>query len=309
MSDNAAAGHGGRQPWMTSLHGGHSSDYCDHAQSTLREMIGAAISFGYHSFGISEHAPRGEERFLYPNEIELGWTLEKTLQDFERYCIDLPEIAAEFDAQITVIRGFEAEVVPTDGYVQRMKSYRSRTLPSGEPLFDFMVGSVHYVNEIQIDGEPEEWIRAAEFAGGAENLAVAYYETITQMVNALRPDVVGHLDLIKRNVVLANCDPALLLTERVKAAALECLQEIKVQQGILDLNTAGWRKGLGEPYPAPWIIEIANSLGVPFCFGDDSHNTGHVGAGVIEAREYLLANGVNSITGVGRGGLREIYQL
>ena len=300
---------GGRPAWMTSLHGGHSSDYCDHAQSTLREMITAAVAAGYHAFGVSEHAPRGEARFLYPNELELGWDLAKTLADFDRYCLEMPVIAEEFAGQITVIRGFEAEVVPSRDYVERMHGYRNRKLPSGEPLFDFMVGSVHYVNEIQIDGEPEEWTRAAEYAGGPEELAVAYYETITRMVNALKPDVVGHLDLIKRNVVLAGVDPDLLLTARAKAAARECLEEVKAQGGILDLNTAGWRKGLGEPYPAPWIVAIANELNIPFCFGDDSHNVGHVGAGVADARDYLLANNVTSITGVGADGVRSVYVL
>ncbi len=309
MTDTAATNVASTKPWMTSLHGGHSSDYCDHAQSTLREMLQAAVDAGYHSFGVSEHAPRGEERFLYPNELEMGWTLVKTIQDFETYCADLPVIASEFAGKLTVVRGFEAEVIPSVDYVSRMKGYRARTLPDGTPLFEFIVGSVHYVNEIQIDGEPEEWQRSAAFAGGAENLAVAYYETITRMVNALQPDVVGHLDLVKRNVVLAGVDPELLLTDRVKSAARETIQEVKAQNGILDLNTAGWRKGLGEPYPAPWIMEIANEYGVPFCFGDDSHNTSHVGAGITEARAYLLENGVTTITGVGPGGVRTIYAL
>ena len=35
---------------------------------------------------------------------------------------------------------------------------------------------------------------------------------------------------------------------------------------------------------------------VPFCFGDDSHRPCEVGAGLDEARAYLLQNGVSTLT-------------
>ena len=65
---------------------------------------------------------------------------------------------------------------------------------------------------------------------------------------------------------------------------------------ILDLNTVGYRKGLGTPYPAPWVVLQAHEMGIPFCFGDDSHAVEQVGAGLDRAREYLLENGVRTIT-------------
>jgi len=51
-------------PWKVSLHGGHSSAYCDHAASPLRDMIESAITKGYRVFGITEHAPRLGNQFL-----------------------------------------------------------------------------------------------------------------------------------------------------------------------------------------------------------------------------------------------------
>jgi len=45
------------EPWRVSLHGGHSGEYCDHAEATLREMLEAAVQYGYQTFGVSEHAP------------------------------------------------------------------------------------------------------------------------------------------------------------------------------------------------------------------------------------------------------------
>ncbi len=67
---------------------------------------------------------------------------------------------------------------------------------------------------------------------------------------------------------------------------------------MLDLNTAGWRKNLGDPYPAPWLVDRARDMGVPFCFGDDSHGPAQVGDGVERARDYLLRHGVTTIQGL-----------
>lgn len=297
------------RPWRVSLHGGHSGEYCDHAEGTLREMLEAAARAGYHTFGVSEHVPRGEERFLYPNERERGWDVGKTEADFEGYASAIPALAAEFADRLTVLRGFEAEVVPTASYVERMRGYRARTLPNGEPLFDYCVGSVHYVEELQIDGEPEEWRRAAEALGGPEALAVRYYATVAAMVEALRPEVVGHLDLIKKNIVRAGYKRELLEGAPVQKAAREALESVRAYGAILDLNTAGWRKGLGEPYPAPWLVVLAQEREIPFCFGDDSHRPSQVGEGLAAGREYLLGLGVSTVTCLTKQGERRRCSL
>ena len=282
--------------WRVSLHGGHSGEFCDHAEGTLREILEAAVAAGYHTFGVSEHVPRSAERFLYAEERDRGWDMAKITADFERYAAVLTPLAEEFADRLTVLRGFEAEVIPTETYCEQMRGYRERRLSDDRPVFDYCVGSVHYVREHQIDGPPENWARAAEALGGPEILAVRYYETVTEMVEALRPEVVGHFDLIKRNAALAGFGEIALDSPCIRKAALSALDAVRAHGAILDLNTAGWRKGLGEPYPASWLVEQAQARGVPFCFGDDSHSSKQAGAGLEEARLYLRECGVPSIT-------------
>jgi histidinol-phosphatase (PHP family) len=123
-------------------------------------------------------------------------------------------------------------------------------------------------------------------------MAVHYYQQVGKMVCALRPEIVGHLDLIRKDAgPHGSVD-----TPRAQRAALEALEAVKEHGGILDCNTAGYRKGLGGPYPRPWFVAQARRMDIPFCFGDDSHCVDHVGAGIPQARQYLLENGVNSIT-------------
>ena len=59
--------------WKVSLHGGHSGAYCDHATGSLTEVLDAAVAFGYSTFGVTEHAPRVHEKFLFEEEIRKCW--------------------------------------------------------------------------------------------------------------------------------------------------------------------------------------------------------------------------------------------
>jgi histidinol-phosphatase (PHP family) len=116
------------------------------------------------------------------------------------------------------------------------------------------------------------------------------------MVMALKPEVVSHLDLVRRNAP----DPESVETRAAKEAALRTLDVIAESGAILDLNTAGIRKGLGSPYPRPWLLTEAHERGIPLCFGDDSHGPEQVGFGLDEARVYLLEHGIETITALTR---------
>lgn len=274
-----------RELWKVSLHGGHSGEFCEHAEGRLEEVLEAAVAAGYQTFGVSEHAPRSEARFLYPTEAEKGFDVARLQRDFESYAARVKQLADEFADRLTILCGFEAEVVPAASYREEMLALRERF------GLDYMVGSVHYVEEILVDGVPEEFERLRELHGGVEPFAVRYYATVAEMVEALRPEVAGHLDLIRKN---ARPDDR-LDTPAIRAAADRALEAVREHGVILDLNTAGWRKGLGAPYPAPWLVQRAREMGVDFCFGDDSHGPRQVGEGLEQARSYLLENGVRQV--------------
>lgn len=272
--------------WMVSLHGGHSGSYCDHAAGTLREVLNAAVAKGFQSYGVSEHAPREAENLLYPEEVEMGWDVAKLISDFERYAHDITALAEEFADRLSILKGLEAEAAPRAGYVEIMLGYKRRF------DFDYMVGSVHYLEDISIDGPQEMFDQALESHGGLERLCVSYYRAVAEMVENLRPEVVAHLDLVRKNAPSNESVEVVGIREAARAT----LDVIREHGCILDLNTAGYRKGLGSPYPASWLVHEAHTMGIPFCFGDDSHGPEQVGAGIDGARNYLLENGVDTIT-------------
>ncbi len=277
---------------MVSLHGGHSEEFCEHAVGTLPEMLEAAASSGFRAYGISEHAPRPEARFLYESERAKGYSVARLEREFEAYAHGSSALQREFEGSLPILRGFEAEVLPASGYAETMLSLREQY------SFDYMVGSVHYVGEISIDESPATYRAAVEACGGLEPFVARYYELVREMILQLQPEVVGHLDLPKLHAPRG----ADLATPLIRRAAESAVAAAKAGRCILDLNTAGWRKGLAEPYPSPWLVRLAAEAGVPFCFGDDSHGPVQVGYGIERARRYLLANGVDSITYLERRG-------
>ncbi|NUL82619.1 MAG: histidinol-phosphatase [Armatimonadetes bacterium] len=287
------------QPWMVSLHGGHSGDYCDHAQGTLREIIETAIRMGFHTYGLAEHMPRVEDRFIYSEERSMGWDVEHLHRMFDAYAVETRALAEEYADRIVILRGFEAEVIPQDRYPDLIRQTLDRY------QFDFFVGSAHYVREIIIDGPDEQFAHAIEVYDGLENMAVAYYETVADLIEAVSPPVIGHFDLVKKRARPHGPVDG----PRAREAAYHALTLAKQHDCILDLNLAGWRKGLNEPYPAPWIVEMARELGIDFCFGDDSHGPHQVGENIEKGRLYLLEHGVKHIRALKPGGQSDVISL
>lgn len=281
-----------RAAWKVSLHGGHSGAFCDHAVGSLEDVLEAAVAAGYHTFGVSEHAPRYGAHLLYAEEVAMGWTVETLEAKFAAYAAEVARLAEAFEGRLVVLRGFEAEAVPEATYAAQMGALRAAH------AWDYIVGSVHHVGEVIIDGNAALFEQAMEGAGGLEGLAVAYYRAVAAMIEALRPEVVGHLDLIRKNGGARGA----LDTPAIRAAADEALDAARAQGCILDLNVAALRKGLDTPYPAPWLVRRATEAGLGFCLGDDSHGPEQVGLGLEAGRRYLRACGVERVSVLTREG-------
>jgi histidinol-phosphatase (PHP family) len=283
-----------KHSWRISLHGGHSSAYCDHADDPLDTLVSAAVEAGFHTYGITEHAPRFRNEDLYAEELELGWTVETLLSQFEAYAAELDRLVQTHAHHLHLLKGFEAEVIPAESYKEKMLHLKN-TLN-----FDYMVGSVHYVHEISIDYTQAHFEDALDRCGGLEKLAQAYYEHVQIMVEDLKPDIVGHFDLIRK---LAG-PAAELESPDVLRAAENALETIRETGCIVDVNTSPLRKGAPYPYPSPVFMKMIRHKNIPLSFGDDSHAAAHVGAGLPEARKYLLDHGIRLITNLVRVGGR-----
>ncbi len=46
----------------------------------------------------------------------------------------------------------------------------------------------------------------------------------------------------------------------------------------LELNSAGYRKPIEEPYPSRELLEVAYELDIPITFGSDAHSVEQIGS-------------------------------
>ena len=288
--------------WKVSLHGGHSGDFCEHGADSLREMLDAAVSFGYSTFGVATHSPPSSPKFLYEEEVAAGLGVVELGERFRSYSQLSKGLVADYADRIEVLRGAEIEVVPAGSYAIDVGLLREVY------ELDYIVGSVHWVDEIAIDVDRSEFDRAVTSSGGLESFLVRYFELVGGMISSVKPEVVGHIDLPR-----LYCDGASEWgSDRVLSAISDALVAARGAGCILDLNVRALSKGLSSPFPSAGIVRMASDLGVPFCFGDDSHSVADVGVGVEAGRSFLLANGVDSITALGRedgGVVRRVVSL
>ena len=73
----------------------------------------------------------------------------------------------------------------------------------------------------------------------------------------------------------------------------ETLRFIKERNLAIEISTAGWRKPVGEQYPAVEIIRLAKDVGIPFTVASDAHSS------VQQAENYDRLAGVLAECGVG----------
>lgn len=265
-----------------SYHGGHSGDFCDHAAGTKAEMLEAYIARGFTHVGIVEHMPPYDDRFVYEDERKLGHDSDFLSARFERYLGEVkPALHASARGRIDLMVGLETEY-----YGERPIARVESIVNSQQP--DFVVASVHHVNDIPIDYNQELYNLAVRRAGSLDELFATYYDHQFDLLRGLsraigrnRPVVVGHFDLIK--IFSPTFRPCLEVKERVKRNI-----ETAVAQGFLfEVNARAYRKGLIEPYPGPEIFELIQKLGGRFTVGDDAHSPDQVGNDFDKINSFL----------------------
>ncbi|CZR69728.1 related to histidinol-phosphatase [Phialocephala subalpina] len=265
----------------------HSGQFCPgHAKDELETVIQAAIARGMITFGLTEHMPR-EEKDLYPEEITAGLTTAPLFPRHEAYLIEAQRLRAKYAGQINILIGFEGEYI-RPSYSTLVNSFASN------PCIDYFIGSVHHVHEIPIDYDKSMYAQAREAAGGTdEKLFEDYFDLQFEMLNVLKPKVVGHFDLIRLLAEDPNGD--LKGMKGVWEKVERNLRLVVEQGGLLEVNSAGLRKGLKEPYPGRSICDVFLGMGGKLTLSDDSHGVDHVGTNYLGMIAYLKSLGVEEV--------------
>jgi len=270
-------------PQPVSIHGGHSGQFCSHAKNTLEEIVKAYIEQGYPWVGITEHMPPVTDAFVYPEEKSAGLNAEALRARFADYMTTCRRLQARYADAIRIHVGFETETCSgSDDFIRDL-------MESFSP--DYVVGSVHHVNDIPFDCSRRCYEAAAASCGGLDELYAAYLDLQYEMIETLRPQVVGHLDIIRIH------DPdyrSRLVKPGIWEKIVRNLDLVKKLGLILDFNLRPLSRGEEEPYLFAPILDKAREMGLNVVPGDDSHGVADIGTTMRRAIEILQAAGLDT---------------
>jgi histidinol-phosphatase (PHP family) len=163
--------------------------------------------------------------------------------------------------------------------------------------FDLLLGSVHWVGNWRFD-ELDDALQMAEWdTRRIDTCWDLYCEALEELAATRSVDVLAHPDLIK-------------VAGRIPAHPTEWWDRIAEATKNADLagelSSAGWRKPVGEQYPALPLLERFLAAGVPLTTASDAHDVSFVGAQVEELEALARAAGVTHLASFDRRQRQEV---
>ena len=205
---------------------------------------------------LTEHMPR-DDKDLYPEEIAENLTAVDLAKIMDDYVIEAARLREKYAGQIKILIGVEID------WIRPESQMFVETLLSRHPL-ELFVGSVHHVHGVPIDYNQELYHKARTQLGGTDHkLFEAYFDDQFAMLQALKPPVVGHFDLIRLYSDDKEVDGGFQQWPVIWSKILRNLEFIAEYGGLVELNSAAIRKGMSEPYPKQEICEVRSGCSNP----------------------------------------------
>lgn len=252
--------------WDTHMHTFFSGD----SESSMRSMVDAAIDCGLDGICITDHLD-----YDYPDEPDL-FTL-----DLPAYRDHIHELQAEYGSRLPICLGIELGLQP------HLAERQNKLLT--EYSFDFIIGSSHVVH----GNDP---YYPAFYEGRNEEEAYReYFSSIIENAKAFDDfDVYGHIDYVVRYGPNKNTQYSYARYADIIDESLKFL--IEHGKGI-EINTAGFKYGLGHPHPTEDIIKRYRELGGEIItIGSDAHKPEHVAFDFVKVPDILKEAGFRYYT-------------
>jgi histidinol-phosphatase (PHP family) len=254
--------------------------FCD-GRDDVETMCAAAAAKGLAAIGFSAHGP-----LFRKTGIKTGWHLPD--ERVEAYIAEVNAARRRWEGRLPVYLGLELDYI---------SGLRSALDPDIQALnLDYLIGSIHYLvprngaEPFSVDGSPEELERGVRegFGGDGEAMMHAYWDAEAEMIALGGFDILGHVDLVKKN----NRDSRWFdmesgayrgrIAETARAAAQAGL--------VVEVNTGGLNRGRTvDTYPSASFLRLLREQGARVTVTADAHRAedldGHYGAALRVLRE------------------------
>jgi histidinol-phosphatase (PHP family) len=235
----------------------------------VQPFVATALARGVSEIGFTEHV------YYFRQTAEL-WDVpylsERCVYDLDDYC----EAVLEAKRQgLPVKLGLEVD------YVGEQQARLAELL---EPYpFDFLLGSVHWLDGVAVDMSPGVW-EVMTVDEGWER----YISALCELAVSGTVDVLAHPDLAK---IFGRRPDAVLLAELHERAALAA-----AASGVaVEISTAGLRKPVGELYPDLGMLQAFARKGMSVTLASDAHEPDLVGERFELALEHARAAGCQTV--------------
>ena len=209
------------------------------------------------------------------------------------YFKELEEARKKYEGRITIRGGLEFGMQPH-------LADRFRDIAQSCHL-DYIVASQHLVDSMD-PYYPEAWEGFTP-----DELISRYYQEMLSNIKAMKEwDSLAHMDYIIRYIPNQN-GHVYDSYERHSDVIDEILRYVISSGKCLEVNTAGYKYGLGQPNPSPAILKRYRQLGGErITVGADAHAPEHIAGGFIQAEKLLLSLGFRTYSVFKQRRMREI---
>ena len=246
----------------------HNHSTWSDGRSSVEEIYRHAWDSGVGILGISDHV------CLRPDGKTPCW--EMNLSQIDTYMGEILALRDKGPVEIRV--GLEVDWF--DGRRDAIAAFL-------DPLaLDYRIGSIHFVDNEEIDGEASYWI--AKSQDQIDETYAKYWGLVRGMAESRLFDIAGHLDLPKKFGFYPKADMGPHIDKALDAIAASGM--------VVELNMAGLAKPCAEAYPALDILKKCRSRKIPVTLSSDAHQADHIAYGFARGCEILEDAGFAEVT-------------
>jgi histidinol-phosphatase (PHP family) len=246
-------------------------------------MCRTAYEKGLSSIGFSAHAPVGK------TGLNSTWHIKD--ENLGEYIDEVNAARLRWAGKLPVYLGLEID------YIKGLRSPLDKDIK--DLNLDYAIGSVHYLTStgepFTVDGPLDELEKGIMdcFGGDGESMLSAYWDAVMEMITLGGFDIVGHLDLGRKNYKQGRW------FEVESGDYMRRVEEIAhaiFSAGlVVEANTGGLNRGyITDTYPSLAVLRLLRQYKVPVIISADAHRADDLDGHYREARQVLLDAGYTS---------------
>jgi len=249
------------------VHTGYTKDV--KGNYSIEDYYRSAIKAGIRGICVTNHFEYHPERGLVPGNTIMPEQIDTLIKEFDK---------ARESIGSNIYLGLE--VTFSRRYLRDIR----KVLEDYEHMFDFIIGSIHYVKSYEITESypPLSFFRKYS----EEEVYKMYFREVEEAIESQLFDVIGHPDVIRKHAVKYyghELEPSMYI--KIAERSIEMLKEYNA--GI-EINTSGFRHGINSFYPRDIYLETCWKYGIKYItYGSDAHDPQHVGYMWRDATEKL----------------------